>query len=233
MVKHQPPVQVIGFMSKKAAFKGSTKTLADFDKFVLGVSMGSQNHTGEAFTATVDCINKTDLKRGILDVSDALRRYSINAQDSNAAHDEAADQGQEWVIENTEAIEKFRVPVNVEHWDTWLNDDRFNDYLAQFTRAYNNSDVLRDAIKADIENYFNRRGVAPDDTMTDASTRFYLEELAVMSIQFEDEPAAQIYAGKQLNCLKVVRDGLVPDVPKGIQNAGYFRLNIYDAPSND
>ncbi len=222
-------------MTKKAAFKGSTKKLAVYDKFVVGVSMGSLNHIGEAFSATVSCINETDMKRGILDVSDALRRYSLNGLSEEDAYEEAVLQGKKWVVENTEAVQKFRVPVDVVHWKTWLEDDRFCDYLAQFTRAYKHSNALREAVHEDIRNFYTRRGRQDsiDSEYHDKSVRFYLEELAVMSIQFSDEPAAQIYAGKQLNCLKVVRDGLVSKVPKGLQNSDFFRVNIYDLPSND
>lgn len=221
-------------MSKKASFKGSTKKLANFDKFVVGVSMGSQNHVGAAFRATVDCINATDLKNGVLDVSDTLRRYSLDGLSEDDAHQQAKQQGQKWLVENTEAVQKFRVPINVVHWDTWLQDDRFCDYLAQFQRAYQHSNALRAAVDEDVKNYYNRRPNSHviDDKRMDSSVRFYLEELAVMSIQFADEPAAQIYAGKQLNCLKVVRDGLVPKVPDGIRNSDFFRINIYDVPDD-
>jgi tRNA-dependent cyclodipeptide synthase len=224
-------------MIKKATFKNSIRDLTKFNKFVLGISMGSNNHRGEAFKATVDCINRSGLKQGILDVSDTLKRYTLMMDMSeDEARKQAAEHGRKWVIENTEALKQFKIPVSIEHWDTWLNNPRFNEYLTQFRDAYNNSPTLRAAIAKDIDNFYCRRfnDAAQNLKTYDLSVRFYLEELAVMSIQFEDNnDAAQFYAGKELNCLKLVRSGKVPNAPKGIQNAKFYRINVYDAPANE
>ena len=201
-------------MTKKAVFKNSIKGLKAFNTFVMGISMGSKNHTGEAFSATVDCINRTDLKRGIIDVSDTLRRYThMISMSAEEAHANAREEGDKWIIENTEAIKRFRVPVDVQHWDIWLLDPRFQEYVARFHDAYKNCDVLRNAVKKDIDNFYARKNVALNERGYKLSASFYLEEMAVMSIQFEDNEAAQIYPGKELNCLRVVRAGMVPGVP--------------------
>ena len=223
-------------MITKATFKNSIKDLLNFNSFILGVSMGSKNHTGKAFEATVDCINRSGLKQGIIDVSDTLRRFTHMAGISEKeARKRALGEGLQWLIDNTEAIKKFRVPVVVKHWDTWLNDPRFTDYLAQFQSAYKESPALRAAITKDIDNFYHRRFNKAADIPNDhdLSIRFYMEELAVMSIQFEDTKAAQLYAGKELNCLKLIRSGEVADIPTGTQDSKFYRINVYDAPANE
>ena len=225
------------FMTKRAAFKTSIKNLKNFNNFVLGVSMGSENHTGEAFEATVECVNTSGLKQGIIDVSDTLKRYSYMADLTEIeARQKAEECGKKWVIENTESIKKFRIPVNVLHWDTWLNDKRFSQYFYQFQTAYETSPPLREAIEKDIADFNKRRSREFLQTKREheLSVSFHLEELTAASIQFEDNPAAaQLYAGKELNCFKCVRSGQIPNIPKGIQNAQFFRINVYNVPAND
>ncbi len=224
-------------MTKKARFKNSIKDIGQFDSFIMGVSMGSKNHTGDAFNAIVDCVNEShSILGGILDVSDSLKRYTLMLDVSDEqAHEQANEKGQQWLAQNTDAIKKFNIPVHVKHWDTWLEDESFPKYLAQFEAAYENCEELCEAIAKDINNFYCRRfnDATNNPEAFALSVRFYLEELAVMSIQFEDNNAAHIYAGKELNCLKLVRSGKVPDVPTGIQSSKFYRLNIYDVPDED
>ena len=220
----------------KAAFKQSTSHLAPYERFLMGISMGSQNHTGEKLKAVVQCLNQTQLTQGVIDISDTLRRYSyMQDMPPLQARRKALQDGQSWLTKNKETLAKIKAKTHIVRWDTWLKDTRFPKYLKQFQNAYKDCPSLRSAIAKDIDRFYSRRfnDAAQDKTNLNLSIAFYLEELAVMSIQFEDMPTAQIYPGKELECLKLVRSGQVPNVPTGIQNARFFRINVYNKPANN
>jgi len=118
------------------------------------------------------------------------------------------------------------------HWDRWLNDPRFSGYEILFHNAFDTNLVFRMAVMKDIQHHYSRKYNQNmhdrDSRDIDLSKRFYLEELAVLSIQFEDYPCAEAYPGRELECVKLVRSGQVPNVPKGIQNAVYAKLFVHD-----
>ena len=219
----------------KAKFKQSTKHLRPYSRFVMGISMGSHNHTGNRLQAVVECLNQTTLTKGVIDVSDTLRRYAyMNDMSADQALKKSRADGQRWFADNAATLDQIDADIEVVHWKRWLEDERFPRYLKMFQDAYKASPALRSAIGKDIDRFYSRKfnAAALSQKSLDLSVAFYLEELAVMSIQFENDPTAQIYPGKELECLKLVRSGKVGNVPTGIQNARFFRINVYDKPAN-
>lgn len=218
----------------RAKFKRSAAHLVPYSMFILGVSMGSANHRGEALEAIVSCLNATHLSRGIVDVSDTLRRYSfMTTMNESAAANRARELGDRWLAENARALQALKADTRIVRWDDWLADHRFRSYKARFTEAYHNSPALRAAIAKDVRHFHRRsfNAAAAGRVELELSVQFYLEELAVMSIQFEDYPAAQVYPGRELACLKLVRSGMLPDIPCGIRNTAFIPINVYDDPS--
>lgn len=225
----------------KAKFKTSVRSVPASAGFVLGVSMGSRNHVGGAFRAVVQCLNAAHFEGpGVIDVSDTLARYRhrLAGASKEEAWERARQSGAQWVHDNRSSLGALRKPHVLIHWERWLQDPRFVPYRGRFRRALARCSALSDAIDADIERFAGRRD---DDLLCDRSSEayalsveFYLEELAVMSIQFEDHPGAlQVYPGKQLHCLKAVRAGRVPDVPGGIPSSRFCRVNVYEAPAQE
>lgn len=220
----------------KAAFKQSIRRLTPYHNFILGISLGSQNHRGAALEAIVDCINQSPLKQGVIDLSDTLRRhtYMIEGMDPEAAYAAAREAGNEWLRNNGATLEKLQKPYEIIRWDHWLQNERFPAYLEAFERAYETNPHLRAAVARDIQRFYTRKfnDAAQQMNEINLSVKFILEELAVMSIQFEDNPRAQLYPGNELHSLRVIRDGLVTDVPLNIQTkSAFFRLNVYEDPN--
>ena len=211
----------------KAAFYNAATHLVDYNLFILGISVGARNHRGPYLKAIVKLLNDRAQQNGIINVADTLRRYTFMAQGipEEDAIKKAQAMGNQWVSENSHILTDLDAQWRMLRWDKFLKDPRFYDYLKRFDRALAVSDVLQNAINDDTMNFYKRikgKTYKPSPLELRCSTTFFIEELAVLSIQFEDHPAAQIYAGKELQCLKVVRAGLVPDVPTGIQNAKIF-----------
>lgn len=222
----------------KAAFKNSATHLKDFDMLVLGISMGSKNHRRDALNAIVNLLNTRSHEYVIVNVADTLRRFSFLAQgaDPEFAMAQAKKLGDEWIEENTPILRGLSAQWRIARWDEFRCDRRFESYKQKFEAAYQNSDELREAIERDVTSFYERingEGYEPNERERETSTEFFIEELAVLSIQFEDYPAAQLYPGRELECFKAIRQGQVEDVPDGLQRARFFRINVYDVPANE
>lgn len=216
----------------KAKFRQSVRALSSDDYFVLGVSLGSKNYEGEALRAVVEAINATNLKKGVVDVSDTLARHTMMIVDMTEqdAHRKTQKDGLDWVNRHKEILDGLEADHSIIHWDHWLEDKRFSEYKKAFETAFRNDTRLKAAITKDIQNFYKRKfnQAVIEHTNKDIqhSINYYLEELAVMSIQFEDFPGAQIYAGKELESLKLVRTKAIPNVPYGITQSKFYRLSI-------
>jgi hypothetical protein len=60
------------------------------------------------------------------------------------------------------------------------------------------------------------------------SVNYLLEELAAHALFFEKYPCATIYPGRQQESFKLVREGLVADVPKGMTNSCFIAIFLHD-----
>lgn len=198
--------------------------------FHVGISMGSRNHTGSAFAAVVGWINDQGFDFGLLDVSDTLNRHNDNEHEGDLRARFAAANGVRWRRDNAAALKGLTTPHRIVHWNQWLSDPRFAAYKAQFETAFNEQPAFRDAVTKDITNFLKRKygtdvhEISPADMAT--GKRYYLEELAVLSIQFENFPCVKLYPGKELESMKVIRAGKVRNIPTGIQNTTFARLFV-------
>ena len=205
--------------------------------FHLGISMGSAHHAGAALAAIVDWANCAGFENGLIDVSDTLNRYNLmrDGLDEDTARHRASEQGKAWVASNKAILERLKMPYKVIHWDHWLSDDRFPGYEQAFAVAYEEDADFKAAILRDIRYYHFRKSgqnisdLSPRDI--EFGKRFYFEELAALSIQFEDYPCAEAYPGRELESLKLIRRGQVKNAPKGIQNANFAKIFIRDLPA--
>jgi len=230
------------------------KTWHTQENFCLGISLASRNHEGEALKAMVAWLNdnryapETGLgfKQGVVDFSNTLHRYNyeIEGLHSKMTRKQAIDRTMEvsnaWFAQNAAILDQIAIPHQVIHWNQWLMDDRFIGYKKQFDDAYKAGGPFQDAIREDIHRYLKRRFGA-DTRLEDASSAvmelsvsFLLEELAAHSILYEDFPCAVIYPGRQQKSFQMVRQGLVPHVPTGMQNSHHTRLVLHDidTPAN-
>ena len=89
--------------------------LAPYKHFVLGVSMGSGNHKGEAIEAIVTCLNKTHLETGIIEVSDTLARYQyiMDGMDLKGAYEKACEVGAAWEKDHEGLLEQLRADCKI------------------------------------------------------------------------------------------------------------------------
>lgn len=199
--------------------------------FMLGISMGSQNHEGEALEAIIDRINAGGFTHGVIDVADTLNRYryigdGISEKDANEI---ARQEGDDWLNRNGAILSRLRMPVTVHRWDEWLYHEKFADTIAQIRSLYTNSHALRQALDQDIENFYVRNYGTSEisNERRSLSAEYYMEELAVAAIMLEEKPSLVMYPGKQLNCFRLIRDGKIPGAPQSLSQSSFSRLIIH------
>ncbi len=211
-------------ISAKSAWKSNSF-------FMLGISMGSQNHEGEALEAIVDRINAGGFTHGVLDVADTLNRYRYigEGKPEREAIQIARNEGSDWLERNNHIISRLRMPVAVHRWDEWLSHPKYPETIAQIRRLYANNNTLCQAVDQDIDKFYVRNyGTAEvSPKKRHLSVEYYLEELAVAAIMLEEKPSLVMYPGKQLNCFRLIRDGKVPDAPPSLSNSSFSRLIIH------
>ena len=199
--------------------------------FVLGVSMGSQNHVGEALEAIINQINNGSFTDGIIDLSDTLNRYRYLAEGKTMAEATAIarNEGNRWLEDNGHILSKLTVPTAIRRWDEWLNHPEYSTAREQYKKLYKSNPSLRLAIDQDIENFYARNyGVAEiTKTMRSLSTKYYLEELAVQTLILTEKSSTVMYPGKQLECFKLIRSGKIADAPTSLVNSPYARLVVH------
>lgn len=199
--------------------------------FMLGISMGSQNHEGEALEAIVDRINEGGFTHGVLDVADTLNRYRYVGEGKSIqeAIDIARQEGSDWLERNESILSRLKMPAAVHRWDEWLNHPKYPNKIEQIKELYLNSDALCQALDQDIHNFYVRNYGTADVSaeLRNLSVEYYLEELAVAAIMLKEKPSLVMYPGKQLNCFRLIRDGKIPDAPQSLSNSSFSRLIIH------
>lgn len=219
----------MGKISAKAPTKWS-----HLPNFHFGVSMGSRLHTGLHLESIVYWANEHGFEQGLIDVSDTLNRYNhmLSGMSESDAQKVAREEGRDWYNANRPILENLRMPYEVVFWDYWLNHPDFAQYNEAFHAAFHADPAFRTAVTKDIQHHYMRKYGhnlhERSQSDIELSKQFYLEELAVLSIQFESYPCAEIYPGRELECAKLVRSGSVKNVPLCLQNAVYAKIHVIE-----
>lgn len=199
--------------------------------FILGISMGSQNHVGEALEAIIDKINNGFFTDGIIDLSDTLNRYRYIAEgkSQSKALAIARNEGDEWLAKSNHILSRLSVPAIVRRWDEWLSHPDYSATRERYQKIFKANLLLQSAINQDIENFYVRNyGISKiSESMHSLSVEYYLEELAVQTLILKEKPSTVIYPGKQLECFKLIRSGQISDAPTPLANSPYARLVVH------
>lgn len=201
--------------------------------FVLGISLGSQSHEGDSLAAIVSAINDGSFSKGVIDLSDTLKRYKYMADgmDGVSAAKLAKAEGDAWLARNGFLLDRLEVKeLDIRRWDEWLAHPHYAHTRQLFEHIFRSCEVLRDAVDRDIRGFYARAYGESEDIAPQAyelSRQFFLEELAAHSLLYAEYNAVNVYPGKQLECFKVIRQGLVPDAPQALVSSPYAKLVMH------
>jgi len=213
IVRHSP-----GWREKKAA--------------TLGVSVGSPNWEGEKFAAILDFASENfDAIR--IDVTDALYRHNFMAEgfSGDTALARANALGALWLTNHQSIIDACPIKPSVVRWAHWYNHPDFQVTLSGFKNAYDHNDVFRSAVERDVDHFYGRKNNKGHETGRVHSKDFLIEEVAVITLQARELPSVKIYPGDELNCLNVVRRGLVEGAPMGLEQEQYAKIKFETRPA--
>ena len=193
----------------------------------LGVSVNSPNWQDDKFASIME-FAATNFQTVRIDVTDALYRHGFMAEgmpkDKALAH--ANSLGALWLARHDDIIHSCPVKPIVVRWAEWYNHPEYERTLSGFQKAYETNPLLKDAIHDDVMEFYRRKGRVPSTREHEGSRNYFIEELAVITLQARELPSLKIYPGDELRCLNVVRSGLVPDAPRGLELEQYAKIKF-------
>ncbi len=204
-----------------------------FNDCTLGVSVTSPNWQAEHFASILEFAAE-HFKTIRIDVTDRLYRHNFMALGQSGPEAEASADalGAEWIRQHQPFIDACPIEPNVIRWAEWYKHPDFDAVLEQVQRAHETSVVLRDAICRDTEEFFRRQGSEPTEADRKYGRDYLLEEVAVLTLQARDRPSLKLYPGNELECLSVVRRGLVPEAPRGLEREQFAKVKFHTRGPN-
>ncbi len=199
-----------------------------FDACTLGVSIMNPNWQGEYFGSILD-FAAANFRTIRIDVTDALYRHNFMAQGLSRSDAEAsaAELGASWISRHNSIIGASPVTPDVIRWAHWYGHPDYQNVFDDFQAAAATCRVFRDAIDKDVDAFFRRQGRDPTVTERQYSRDFLVEEVAVITLQAREQPGLRIYPGNELLCLNVVRGGLVPAAPRGLEREQFAKVSFH------
>ena len=209
----------------------SSPNWRNYRRACLSISVGQPVHEGAKLTAALDWINR-NFETCIIGVSDTLQRWNLlSAPDMTMeeAYTATLQAGDAWLERNRSAIGELKIPVQIIRWDHWLQHPDFAATHEAFQNLYINNNVLRTALDQDTEEFLVRHHAtneADEQRLISTSRSFILEEIAVYTLLHRELPSAKIYPSQSLEALRVVREGYVPEAPKGLEAEYHTRITF-------
>lgn len=202
----------------------------------IGISLHSTNHTDEKLEAIIEYVNAS-FEDCIIDLSDTLYAHhymSAYCLNQSEARSRTKLEGDKWLEHNAHTIKKLRIPYTIIRWNNWINHSDFDQLLKTYYALFEKNSVFHNAVMDDISNYYMRRYGKNIRNMNarffKTSIAYLLEEITCHTIMFRQHPCTNVYPGKQLECYRVIREGMVPEAPHGLNMAHHTRLNLYISP---
>ena len=199
-----------------------------FKACTLGVSVTSPNWQDDKFAAIMEfAAENFDVIR--IDVTDALYRHNFMAagEKPDVALAKANAFGSLWLAQHAEIIAESPVKPQIIRWAEWYSRPDYQDVLTAFQRAHELNPTLRDAVHEDVMGFYRRKEQAPTLAEQERGKDYLIEELAVMTLQARELASLKVYPGDELNCLRVVRAGLVDEAPKGIEREQFAKVKFH------
>lgn len=206
----------------------------------LLISVGSPQHDGEKFAATVDWINRNSdvIDNVIISVNDDLQRYNFAANENRVgASIKARSMGDQWMAAHMEVIQQIKPNVQIVRWRDYMSEPEYKAFKAEIDIAYAEIPEFRDAVHTDAKAFLERQekkhmiaytGEAKA-ALLKAGQAYILEELAVFAMLVKNKPAAEVYPGSNLSSADYWIKNSPPQCPKINETMGrrrYFRCDF-------
>jgi hypothetical protein len=169
----------------KAAFQtGKLENSISFNdkNCILGISVGQLYHEAEKFKATINLINKSNLKHCTIVVGDSLQRHNMIKE--GYCYKTSILLGDEWLERNQKFLKELTISHRIIRWDDCLNHPKYNDYKKIIELEYKTNPLYYDSVHKTIEDFMQRNCEdylqGKRDVIYQNSVRYLLEESAAM-----------------------------------------------------
>jgi hypothetical protein len=79
----------------------------------------------------------------------------------------------------------------------------------------------------DVDDFCQRQGREATEMMRQHSKAYLIEELAIFTLEARTLSSLKLYPGNEPNCVHVVRNGLVPEAPQGLDREQYAKVKFH------
>jgi tRNA-dependent cyclodipeptide synthase len=216
-------------------YRVKAKKSPDWKKYktaCLAVSVGREYHEGDKLKAAIEWIN-TRFQFVIVDVADTLQRHNLMLEQGlseTLAYEKARRMGDEWLERNKEPLNAFRIPVRIDCWDDRLKHPQYRNTRVQFEQLYWNNNVFQQAVNTDAARFVRRQmDKNPEVSVQHAfenSVKYLLEETAALTLFYRENPCATIYPSSSTLCFETIKQGMIKNAPKGMENDYHTRITF-------
>jgi tRNA-dependent cyclodipeptide synthase len=199
-----------------------------FEACTLGVSVTSPNWQDDRFASILEFAEE-HFKSIRIDVTDLLYRHNFMGEGLPMREAEARANalGAGWLERHHAMIDACPVKPEVIRWGQWYRHPDYASVLDGFHAAYSASGIFRDAVENDVDGFYRRQGREPMPAERQHSREYLIEEVAVATLQGRALPSLKLYPGDDLLCLNVVRRGLVPGAPRGLEREQFAKVKFH------
>ncbi len=188
----------------KASFAGcpvSDRKLFKKSNCIIPISiMGSKEHEGNRFLATMQLVNAS-FKSCTLLIGDGLHRHTLKIEhpeeDEGSLHKMALILGDQWFLRNRNAYENLRIPYKIVRWSNYLEHPDFNRCLQVVSSLYKVDETYKNAIEDNGKQYLSRyanKGICFNAVEALSFCVAYLkEECATMCLWAEEGYLFELY----------------------------------------
>jgi tRNA-dependent cyclodipeptide synthase len=199
---------------------------------ILGISLESPDFRTPKLVTITEWI-RNHYERCTVMLGDGLHRITLQL-DSNFGEDDALEYSK-WIardfLNSQSAVFTMRECCCEFDFkfcaDVLTNDPRYPSYYGQVCSLFAKDAGFQDSCRAFARDFLRRRPQREESSEKhiDMSTRYLLEELAVISCLAEGKPCSFIYPGS-LTILEEIAQGKHPGVPAPLHTIDYVELKL-------
>jgi tRNA-dependent cyclodipeptide synthase len=188
---------------------------------LLGISIGQGYHEGAKLESTLLWACKRFEKLHIW-IADTLHRHDMMFQYCESMEQATVRsrlEGDNWLVRNSDLLQSLTIPWTMSRWDQWRGDPRFASLVGQIKFLYDNNDLFKRAVTADVERFMGsylRRGEPLHDRSfaEQKCIDFIIEENAVFPLLREDYPGVDLILGSELQSTSLIHELPIPGAPE-------------------
>jgi tRNA-dependent cyclodipeptide synthase len=206
---------------------------------ILGVSLESADFRTPKLVTITDWIRK-HYERCTVMLGDGLHRITLQL-DSNFGEDDALEYSK-WIARdflNSQStvftMREYGCEFDFKFCaDVLTNDPRYPSYYAEVCSLFATDATFKDSCRAFARDFLRRKPEREQSSEKhiDMSTRYLLEELAVISCLAEGKPCSFVYPGS-LTILEEIAQGKHPGVPVPLHAIDYVELKLKNRESRE